>query len=79
MITPDLLDLDQPAANAVPRRAVPAQSAVLRTLDAVEAEHIQQVLDHTGGHKGRTCDILGISRPALDRKIAKYGLRLPGR
>jgi DNA-binding NtrC family response regulator len=79
LITPDLLDLDQPAANASPGVAVQARSAVLRTLDAVEAEHIQQVLEHTGGHKGRTCDILGISRPALDRKIAKYGLRLPGR
>jgi transcriptional regulator with PAS, ATPase and Fis domain len=45
----------------------------------LEAEHIQRVLDHTGGHKGQSCEILGISRPALDRKITKYGLRLPGR
>jgi two-component system response regulator AtoC len=52
---------------------------VLRTLDAVEAEHIQRVLDHVQGHKGRTCEILGISRPALDRKIVRYGLRVPGR
>jgi DNA-binding NtrC family response regulator len=51
----------------------------LQTLDAVEAEHIQRVLDHTGGHKGQSCEILGISRPALDRKITKYGLRLPQR
>ncbi|MCF1184065.1 helix-turn-helix domain-containing protein [Marichromatium gracile] len=26
-------------------------------------------LDHTGGYKARSCQILGISRPALDRKI----------
>jgi DNA-binding NtrC family response regulator len=51
-------------------------AGVLRTLEQVEKEHIQRVLDHTGGHKGRSCEILGISRPALDRKIAKYGLRL---
>jgi len=49
---------------------------VLRTLEEVEAEHIQRVLEHTGGHKGNTCHILGISRPALDRKILKYKLRL---
>ena len=48
-----------------------------RTLDQVEAEHIQRVLNHTGGHKGKSCSILGISRPALDRKIKKYDLTLP--
>ncbi len=46
----------------------------LKSLEQVEAEHIQRVLEHTGGHKGKSCDILGISRPALDRKIARYGL-----
>ena len=51
----------------------------LRSLEEVEAEHIQRVLDHTSGHKGRSCEILGISRPALDRKIQKYQLSLPGR
>ena len=51
----------------------------LQSLDEVEAAHIQQILRHTGGHKGRSCEILGISRPALDRKIQKYGLRLPDR
>jgi len=49
---------------------------VLRSLEEVEAEHIQRVLKHTGGHKGNTCGILGISRPALDRKILKYKLKI---
>lgn len=49
---------------------------VLRSLDEVEAEHIQRVLSYTGGHKGKTCEILGISRPALDRKILKYQLKV---
>lgn len=52
------------------------EDAILRSLDEVEAEHIQRVLDHTGGHKGHSCEILGISRPALDRKITRYGLRV---
>jgi len=84
VITPDLLPLaggrsDQeipPATTSAPRTAEPL---VLRSLDVVEAEHVQRVLDHTGGHKGRACSILGISRPALDRKIDKYRLKVPKR
>jgi len=83
-IMPELLGLDDAGpAPAVPADtasaegpAAAAEAAVLRTLDSVEAEHIQRVLDHTDGHKGRSSQILGISRPALDRKIKKYGLRV---
>ena len=49
------------------------------SLDEVEARHIQHVLHYSGGHKGRSCEILGISRPALDRKIVKYGLEVPSK
>jgi DNA-binding NtrC family response regulator len=78
VVTPDLLELPAAAATAMTSTADRMASAtmVLRTLDEVEAEHIQRVLSHTGGHKARSCEILGISRPALDRKIAKYGLAL---
>ena len=57
----------------------PETELQLQSLDEVEAAHIQRVLQHTGGHKGNSCEILGISRPALDRKIQKYGLNLPSR
>jgi DNA-binding NtrC family response regulator len=84
VITPDLLPIG--GTGVEPAAAVgevgeppPTQAGALRTLDEVEAEHVQRVLDHTGGHKGRTSEILGISRPALDRKIDKYGLKLPRR
>jgi len=84
LITADLLELDIEAEPMAADSASPggapgasSESLVLRTLDAVEAEHVQRVLDHTGGHKGKTCEILGISRPALDRKIDKYALRMP--
>ena len=81
VLTPDLLPMKQTAVVAesfgrVPEASLQAAS-VLKTLNQVEAEHIQQVLNHTGGHKGKSCDILGISRPALDRKIKKYALTLP--
>ena len=67
--------------TADPHRNTPetASDGALPSLQEVEAAHIQRVLEHTRGHKGQTCDILGISRPALDRKIEKYRLRLPDR
>ncbi|MEA3410427.1 MAG: sigma-54 dependent transcriptional regulator [Pseudomonadota bacterium] len=46
------------------------------SLDEVEARHVQNVLDHVSGHKGKACEILGISRPALDRKIQKFQLAI---
>ena len=69
----------QDESTVPPEPDRPDDQAGLQSLDQVEASHIQRVLDHTGGHKGRSCDILGISRPALDRKIQKYGLTLPDR
>jgi two-component system response regulator AtoC len=44
------------------------------TLDEVERDHIARVFALTKGHKGRTCELLGISRPTLERKLRKYGL-----
>jgi len=84
VITSDLLPLGAPrakapAAGVASGPGVPEEALALRSLDEVEAEHVQRVLDYTGGHKGRTSEILRISRPALDRKIDKYGLKLPGR
>ncbi|MEL0586414.1 MAG: sigma-54 dependent transcriptional regulator [Candidatus Thiodiazotropha sp. (ex. Lucinoma kazani)] len=46
----------------------------LVSLDNIEHEHIEAILKYTHWHKGKACEILGISRPALDRKIKKYGL-----
>ena len=34
----------------------------------------ERVLAATGGHKSRTAQILGVSRPRLDRLLAKHGL-----
>jgi len=78
-LTPDLISVG--AATPMPSPGFPEpkpqETQALRTLDEVEAEYVQRVLNHTGGHKGHTCDILGISRPALDRKIKKYALKVP--
>jgi two-component system, NtrC family, response regulator HydG len=47
----------------------------LPTLREIERHHIIRVLAHTEWNKRRTCAILDISRPTLDRKIEEYGLR----
>ncbi len=82
-ITPDLLPIHyRKTTRPVSGETSPVQAGQIgpdrrcRTLDQVESEHIQQVLYHTSGHKGHSCEILGISRPALDRKIKKYQLQL---
>jgi len=65
-----------PSRNTRTQDPITPDNNTLPTLEEVEAQHIQKVLWHTGGHKGNSCQILGISRPALDRKIKKYQLRL---
>ena len=46
-------------------------------LSLVELEklHVARVLEISGGHKGRAADVLGVSRPRLNRLIEKYGLK----
>src|SRR5437868_6851774 len=46
----------------------------IATLDEVERDHIVRVWALTRGHKGKTCQMLGISRPTLERKLKKYGI-----
>ncbi|MEA3274101.1 MAG: sigma-54 dependent transcriptional regulator [Pseudomonadota bacterium] len=46
----------------------------LISLDELEREHVDAILDYVRWHKGKACEILGISRPALDRKIEKNRL-----
>ncbi len=48
--------------------------ARIPTLDEAERVLIIRALAATDGHKGRTCQVLGISRPTLERKLLKYGI-----
>jgi two-component system response regulator AtoC len=64
----DTLTLD--AALAAP--APPAHD--LRSLAEVEKAHISQVLAAVSGNLGRACEILGITRPTLRKKLEDYGL-----
>ena len=49
------------------------------TLDVAERVHVQRVLARTGGNKRQAARILGISRPRLDRLIAKHRLMVTER
>lgn len=54
------------------------QSYPLVSLSELEREHIKRVLDHTHWHFGRACEILGISRPTLRKKIREYKIEQNG-
>jgi len=47
------------------------------TLRELERRHISAVLLATGWNKRRSCGVLGITRPTLDRKIRDYALERP--
>ncbi len=53
---------------------VPASSPgdPLPTLDELEKDHIQRVLRHVQGHRGKAAEILGISERNLYRKLKAY-------
>jgi two-component system response regulator AtoC len=50
-------------------------SGKLMTLDEVEERYIRKILkDNIDLNKGEVCEVLGISRPTLERKLEKYGI-----
>jgi len=77
-LTPELLALpssaEQNANSSGDELDTSANTPRLISLEELEREHINVILKHVRWHKGKACDILGISRPALDRKIEKYEL-----
>ena len=66
VIHPENLILAMPSAGTPTR---------LTSLEEVERDHVSQILKATEGHKSRSAEILGVSRPRLDRLIEKYGLK----
>jgi two-component system response regulator AtoC len=73
----DLLLEDHLVDEAPPPRSDPPSTAAgarVPTLDEVERDHIVRVWGLARGHKGKTCRMLGISRPTLERKLKKYAI-----
>jgi DNA-binding NtrC family response regulator len=67
--------------KAVTRAGPSVPRDVRKTLDELEAEHIRVVLEHAGGNRTVTADILGISRVGLLAKMRRFGISVepPGR
>jgi two-component system response regulator AtoC len=87
VLLPELLpktpSIDAPSESS---RAAPAEPEArpggtdrMATLEEIEREHILRVIAYTQGHRGRTCELLGITRPTLERKLRKYGMATPRR
>ena len=57
-----------------PEPAAAADETEIVSLKEMERRHILHVLEHTDWHKGKACEILGISRPKLQRHIEEFGL-----
>ncbi len=72
-ITPDLLGLENTGPASSGGNTPTEGDLELISLDELEERHVRRILEHTRWHKGKTCEILGISRPALERRIRKYG------
>jgi DNA-binding NtrC family response regulator len=49
-------------------------SGPMPQLDEVERDYVARVFATTGHHKSRTAEILGVSRPRLDRLLRKHGI-----
>ncbi len=52
-----------------------SSAAALLSLKDVEARHIDRVLNEVAWNFGRACEILGVSRPTLRKKIREYDLK----
>jgi DNA-binding NtrC family response regulator len=67
--------LDEPADEPI-KSELRTSSSQIKLLDEVEKEHILNALKFAGGNRGKVCELLGISRPTLQRKIRKYGIEI---
>jgi DNA-binding NtrC family response regulator len=78
ILTRDLL----PEYLCPPERITPRSESQKPTeqwsLEEMEANHIRRVLDANDWHRGKACEILGVSRPRLRRMIRQYDLLPPG-
>jgi two-component system response regulator AtoC len=67
--------LELPARDLAERDRAERAGSPLRSLEEVEAEHIGRVLGALNWHQGKACEVLGVSRPTLRKKIRLYGLK----
>jgi DNA-binding NtrC family response regulator len=80
-VTGDVVDVEDLPAY-VRRDRAGEEPATLRpgtTLEAMERELIRRTLEHTGGNRTHSAELLGIGVRTLQRKIQSYELSIPPR
>lgn len=75
LITADLIP-DQ-LMNNYSLQHIEEKSLNEMSLEEMEKTHVARVLEATGWHRGKACDVLGVSRPRLRRIIKQYKLIPP--
>lgn len=79
-LTTDLLPqeiMEAQSAARAPAKTDDAVSTQTMSLIEMEKRHVVQVLASVAWHKGKACEILGISRPRLRRMIKHHDLQPP--
>ncbi len=71
----DTLSLDFPGEMTMTTR----EKREMKSLAAMEKEHIEWVLIEVGGNLGKACEALGITRPTLRKKMEDYDIKPPPR
>jgi DNA-binding NtrC family response regulator len=73
----DTITADDLPANLFTTSAAPSAAADPRHLDEVERRHVEEVLRQEKWNKLRAAKVLGISRRALYRLLARYAIEEP--
>jgi two-component system, NtrC family, response regulator AtoC len=63
-------------SSEVEAEAPAVEETNFKSLEELEKGHIIKALFRVGGHKGRACELLKISRPTLRKKIEKYHIQV---
>ncbi len=82
IITPDLIPeeishLVQGLPKSTSYATADDGSTKLLSIDEMEKQHVIHVLNKTNWHKGKTCEILGVSRPRLRRMMQHFHIDKP--
>ncbi|GEM_PF-1905479 len=72
----NLRDLPQHVVQHRNRRKSDVTGREGFSLEDIEKTHIQAILIRTRGNKSKACEMLGVTRPTLDRKIKMYCLKV---
>ncbi|WP_321529375.1 sigma-54 dependent transcriptional regulator [Sedimenticola selenatireducens] len=70
VLLPETLQLE----SSTPQKRLPL---LIKSIQELEKEHIENILGFTGYEKKRAAQILDISRPTLNARIRSYGIEVP--